>query len=134
MSTIPDEVVRRYAFKHDIAISESLKLFDDLESFLDMAAVRSVSPSEHIDSAWHEFILHTKIYADFCLYRYGRLVHHIPSSPLAGETYEDHQRNVKCSSRCSSGGGDPFRGSAKCESEPCASDCRSCKSQEYELS
>ena len=125
MVAISDEVVRRYAFKHDISVLESSELFHELELFLDMAAIHSTSPSERIDSAWHEFILHTKIYESFCSERYGRFVHHVPCSPLAGRD-DANQRDVGCTN-CSSGQPD---GVAECNST-CASDCRS--DQEYEV-
>ena len=48
-----------------------------------------VVPSEEIDHAWHEMILITKSYHDFCNTLCGEYVHHVPSSPeeLASESY-----------------------------------------------
>lgn len=36
------------------------------------------SPSVIVDNVWHEFILFTKTYTDFCQDRYGRMIHHNP--------------------------------------------------------
>ena len=117
MNTIPNEVIQRFAFKHNIPLSEASQLFGRLETFLDGASTCVSSPSPVIDEAWHEFILHTKYYADYCLNRYGRFIHHIPTSSSDCENecgtgvqedfYNEWQeRKMKvsdCSSDCSSG-------------------------------
>ena len=36
-------------------------------------------PSKVVDDAWHEFILHTKEYQDFCEGAFGRFLHHTPA-------------------------------------------------------
>jgi hypothetical protein len=68
--SIPDEVIRRYAFKHNVGLNEAQNLFQQLEEFLDSTLDCSHSPTKIVDEAWHEFILHTKIYAEFCSQRY----------------------------------------------------------------
>jgi hypothetical protein len=40
-------------------------------------------PSFKIDLAWHEFILHTRDYTDFCDALVGRYVHHTPQETRA---------------------------------------------------
>lgn len=35
-------------------------------------------PSKAVDTAWHEFILLTKSYADFCDGGFGKFLHHVP--------------------------------------------------------
>lgn len=37
-----------------------------------------LSPPQRLDLAWHEFILFTRLYADWCERRLGRFVHHQP--------------------------------------------------------
>ncbi len=37
-------------------------------------------PSHAVDTAWHEFILITKNYADFCEKAFGKFLHHTPHS------------------------------------------------------
>ena len=37
-----------------------------------------LTPSQRVDLAWHELILCTRYYADFCEQRYGRFIHHHP--------------------------------------------------------
>lgn len=39
-------------------------------------------PSRAVDAMWHEFILHTKAYGDWCAVALGRFVHHTPAEAL----------------------------------------------------
>lgn len=51
--------------------------------FLTLAAESTsgpLTPSARVDVAWHEFILFTKTYINFCDQQFGKLVHHEPSS------------------------------------------------------
>lgn len=43
-------------------------------------------PSQVVDVAWHEFILHTRTYADFCRRGLGRFLHHTPAEAMRGPT------------------------------------------------
>ncbi len=46
-------------------------------------------PSQVVDAAWHEFILHTRAYDAWCATAFGRLMHHTPAEVLG----RDPQRN-----------------------------------------
>lgn len=37
-----------------------------------------ILPSQLIDIAWHQFIIHTKLYSDFCQKNFHRYIHHRP--------------------------------------------------------
>lgn len=37
-----------------------------------------LTPSNKVDLAWHEFILFTKLYADFCSLHFDKFIHHYP--------------------------------------------------------
>lgn len=39
-------------------------------------------PSKIVDELWHEFILHTRHYDDFCRKAFGRFLHHTPATVL----------------------------------------------------
>ena len=39
-------------------------------------------PSQAVDIAWHEFILHTKAYESFCKKAVGRFLHHTPTEAM----------------------------------------------------
>ncbi len=40
-------------------------------------------PSQVADDLWHEFILHTKNYQQFCRHSFGRFLHHTPAAVLS---------------------------------------------------
>lgn len=39
-------------------------------------------PSKVVDVAWHEFILFTRDYEQFCRFAFGRFLHHIPAEAM----------------------------------------------------
>lgn len=47
-------------------------------------------PSQAADELWHEFILHTRNYEQFCRKAFGRFLHHTPAVALS----RDYERNV----------------------------------------
>ncbi|MDH5681002.1 MAG: hypothetical protein OEZ36_05425 [Spirochaetota bacterium] len=49
-----------------------------------------LTPSVDVDNVWHEFILCTRTYMDFCESQFGRFVHHYP-----GGTEDENQRQFK---------------------------------------
>lgn len=74
--SIPFEVIERFAAKHSLPLEQSISVYDEVVAYLDKKD--GSSPTELVDEAWHQFILHTKEYQQFCKARYGRFVHHIP--------------------------------------------------------
>ena len=46
-------------------------------------------PSQVVDAAWHEFILHTERYQQWCQSAFGRMLHHTPAEVLG----RDARRN-----------------------------------------
>jgi hypothetical protein len=45
-----------------------------------------IEPSSTIDIAWHEFMLHTEAYQQFCATHFNTFIHHRPGSD--GHSYE----------------------------------------------
>ena len=43
-------------------------------------------PSQAVDDAWHEFILFTRQYAQFCRSAFGRFLHHTPAEAMRSPT------------------------------------------------
>ncbi len=59
-----------------------------------MAGKRVVSmPSQAVDEAWHEFILFTREYREFCQKAFGRFLHHTPAEAM--ETKTTAQAGIK---------------------------------------
>jgi len=44
---------------------------------------RQLTPSSRVDLAWHEFILFTRVYIEFCEQNFGRYIHHEPGGDQA---------------------------------------------------
>ncbi len=67
-------------------------LFDEVLKFLWLigALNQRLTPSLIVDNAWHEFILFTRLYHNFCDAEFGRYIHHSPG----GNEAENH-RNFK---------------------------------------
>src|SRR5688572_500826 len=42
-------------------------------------------PSRAVDTMWHDFILHTQAYRDWCILAMGRFLHHTPAEALGGQ-------------------------------------------------
>ncbi len=65
--------------------------------FLFVQTKKYVVPSDRVDWAWHEMILFTEFYRDFCS-DLGGFIHHVPNPPRSGddekESWEDIQRTL----------------------------------------
>ncbi len=73
-------VVRRIQIEHGLSETEATKLFEDTKKFLALSTVThtQISPTGVIDKGWHEFLMFTKDYAEFCYTYLGKFVHHVP--------------------------------------------------------
>lgn len=100
MTFVPDNVVKYFAFRNSVPLTEARSLFSQLDEFLAAAASSRQVPSLELDEAWHAFILHSKDYADYCLKRFGRFIHHVPNDVESLQT--NSARCSNCSSNCSS--------------------------------
>ncbi|MBL7960491.1 hypothetical protein JNL27_09670 [bacterium] len=56
------------------------EIFAEVLKYLNLTAYyeQRLTPSLSIDYAWHEFILCTKAYTDFCQNHFGKYIHHHP--------------------------------------------------------
>jgi hypothetical protein len=74
----------------DISDKDTTKLFDALRDYFyicSQAQGKMVAmPSEAVDIAWHEFLLFTKEYQDFCNRGIGRFLHHTPTEVMKSKT------------------------------------------------
>jgi hypothetical protein len=44
-------------------------------------------PSQAADELWHEFILHTRSYQQFCNKAFGRFIHHLPAEAMISKSH-----------------------------------------------
>lgn len=91
------EMIRGYPFSQsmrlkfrdvrpDLDSAQEQQVFDGLRDYFILCAQargRFVSmPSQVADDAWHAFILHTRVYQDFCNKAFGRFLHHTPAEAM----------------------------------------------------
>lgn len=77
---VPELVRHNYGIETDTPIERVEEMCDELVSFLDetAAGLAEARPPDHLDKLWHTFILHSRLYTEFCMERYGRYMHHNP--------------------------------------------------------
>lgn len=84
----PPGLLERFAEKHpDLTPAQREQVVRGLRQFF-LVHLRSdcdyVSmPSRVVDDLWHEFILYTREYRDFCSRAFGKFLHHLPSAALS---------------------------------------------------
>ncbi|MEZ5627328.1 MAG: hypothetical protein R3E34_07365 [Rhodocyclaceae bacterium] len=64
-------------------------------------------PSQAVDDAWHEFILFTRNYQDFCRKGLGRFLHHVPAEAMASPTQAQNGLKRSWRHACAHEGIDP---------------------------
>lgn len=81
-----DPLVGRIMKELGIEEPKARQIFEDTKRFLFICGTCNGkwSPSMEIDEGWHNFIMFTQDYADFCNRFFGRFIHHVPNLP--GET------------------------------------------------
>lgn len=64
----------------DLEASELKEILTEVLRFMHLVELSAerLTPAHKVDLAWHEFILFTKAYADFCIQHFGRFIHHYP--------------------------------------------------------
>ena len=81
LETVPQEVVRRYKRKQ--GVSGKLAAFHHVELIKFLLACSEMDfelvPSEVVDEAWHNFILFTQEYGNWCEVNLGKMIHHVPA-------------------------------------------------------
>lgn len=97
---IPKFVISHFATRNDLSYFDAESVFGELERYLAVASSSPASPSKIVDEAWHSFILHTREYADYCLRKFGKFIHHVPQRI---QTDGSNSCNNGCSSNCERG-------------------------------
>ena len=105
MPAIPKDVIEHFVLKKAVSRERASSLFKELEQFLSLGSANS-TPAIEVDEAWHEFILHTRLYADYCANTLGRFIHHVPQKPALKRDGKDvladceSESCSKCSPDC----------------------------------
>ena len=91
------ELVKRFMRKMNLSEAKALQLFQDMLMFLFIAGTAErdahiVPPTDVIDNAWHEFILYTRDYREFCHEFFGEMIDH---QPFSSEVIEQQHSEEK---------------------------------------
>lgn len=78
------ELVQRFKHKLEMSDADAEQLFVDTKRYLYLCAIsgKPLAPPAAIDQGWHEFLMYTKDYQEFCLKHLGKFVHHTPNPVL----------------------------------------------------
>jgi hypothetical protein len=74
---------RWFSSKNEARVAEGLRQFFLAHQMSGGKYV--VMPSQVVDDLWHEFILYTRAYSDFCDKAFGGFLHHMPALALSPE-------------------------------------------------
>ena len=86
----PTLLIEQFCQDYKVSKNEALERFEETKKFLFLCAKNrneSYAPSVEIDQMWHQFILHTRSYLEFCDLAGGYL-HHNPSERPEVESYK----------------------------------------------
>jgi hypothetical protein len=95
----PALLIDRFCLEHNVTKGEAEERFLETKKFLVVCASNPTikyAPSKSIDDMWHNFMLHSLAYFDFCALL-GGYIHHQPSERhepnLYTKTIEDLKRS-----------------------------------------
>lgn len=80
------EVVHRFTRLYEISLDEANDIFLETKKWLWLAGqpkshtITIIDPLIIIDEMWHNFILFTREYTNYCFDCYGRYIHHAPTT------------------------------------------------------
>ena len=85
-----ESIVRRISRERRVRRATAARWLHEAMKFLDLCAGsgQELAPSRRADHAWHEFILHTREYEEWCRSRYGVYIHHRPMEGTDDAAYE----------------------------------------------
>ena len=92
--TLPPGLFEKLRKKHpQLSLKECQLIAQGLRQFF-LAYLKSgrqfvAMPSQGVDDLWHEFILYTKNYDQFCRKAFGRFLHHTPAIVLSADKQDN---------------------------------------------
>ena len=82
--SIPDKLLKHYPHLNAEQLDRVMYGLREYFAICNTAGKRMISmPSQVVDMAWHEFILFTRSYEDFCKQGLGRFLHHTPAEAMS---------------------------------------------------
>lgn len=123
-------VVLKLMKNHGMAKEKAESVWMDTKRFLYLCGWKddksfSMTPTADIDKGWHEFILFTREYRDFCVKNFGEFIHHEPNL----KSLKDSADGSTCSEEgCTFGSCREIGKNSLLSKKVKLSDCRSCQS------
>jgi len=95
------DVIARMKKELSLTEEEANLLFDDTKRFLYLTATHpgAWSPPRRVDEGWHEFLMFTRDYVDFCQRYFNRFIHHEPKRLNDPSTGGSQTRNAILAAR-----------------------------------
>lgn len=82
--SIPDKLLKHYPHLDADQVDRVMYGLREYFAICNTAGKRMISmPSQVVDVAWHEFILFTRSYEDFCKQGLGHFLHHTPAEAMS---------------------------------------------------
>jgi hypothetical protein len=113
---IPEFIIKHFAYTKGHTYQSSIDMHSKLELYFDEIKKKGVAvPTPEVDEVWHNFILHTKLYGEYCLNTFGKFIHHNPKLPdnvdelLTDSAIKFADSKSKCDNKCNGG--------AKCDNK-----------------
>jgi hypothetical protein len=97
--SVPKFLSDRVAIVNNFPVDFCEGLIREAKRFLYLSVVSGeyISPSNRVDLAWHEMLMYTEFYKDFCNFL-GKFIHHVPNPPDSEsgqkETFENIQKTL----------------------------------------
>lgn len=90
-------IIEGFMERYNVTYDEALDIFIETKKWLWLASKVDITdaplfidkPLLIIDEMWHNFILHTKQYYNFCVQHFKKFIHHEPTPPKVKR--EQHQ-------------------------------------------
>lgn len=91
-----DKIMDRLINHRDIPKEKAEEARDEFRKFMALIHLtdHSVAPTKGADRFWHEFLMHTKDYTNFCQKHFGRFIHHNPSETGADESKRESEQLI----------------------------------------
>jgi len=84
---IKEKVISTYPHLNDNDGNNVIKGLKEYFAICNIAKLKMISmPSQVVDVAWHEFILFTRQYKEFCNKGFGKFLHHTPAETMKSQT------------------------------------------------
>lgn len=88
-SSFHEPALQRFMKRTSTSRPFAIALWTELEFFLQAAteSAEGLTPSCALDELWHDFVLDTPAYEQYCTHTLGTFVHHVPTDTPDRDSY-----------------------------------------------